>query len=45
VSISYAMILAGAMLAYAGWKNKSVLALARGDNNTVKPAVTAGATS
>jgi hypothetical protein len=36
------MILFGALLIVAGWKNKSVAALARGDNTTPKPAVQAG---
>jgi hypothetical protein len=43
MTIAYAMILFGALLVYAGWKNKSVSALARGDNATAKPTVTAGA--
>lgn len=37
------MILFGALLIVAGWKNLSVAALARGDNTTPKPAVKAGA--
>jgi hypothetical protein len=44
VSISLAMILFGSLLIYGGWKNKSISALARGDNATAKPPVTAGAT-
>lgn len=43
MSISFAMILFGSLLVYAGWKDKSVAALARGDNTTAKPPVTAGA--
>lgn len=42
MSISFATILFGALLIYAGWKNKSVAALARGDNTVPKPAVKAG---
>ena len=42
MSISFAMILFGALLMYAGWTNKSVAALARGDNSTPKPTVRAG---
>jgi hypothetical protein len=45
VSISFAMILFGSLLVYAGWTDKSVAALARGDNTVSKPPVTAGATS
>lgn len=45
MSISFAMILFGALLIYAGWTNKSVAALARGDNSVSKPAVKAGAGS
>ena len=37
------MILFGALLIYGGWKNRSIAALARGDNTTRKPPVTAGA--
>lgn len=37
------MILFGALLIIAGWKDKSVSALARGDNTVAKPPVTAGA--
>lgn len=43
MSISFAMILFGSLLVYGGWKNKSIGALARGDNTVAKPAVTAGA--
>lgn len=42
MSIAKAMILFGALLIYAGWKNLSVAALARGDNSTAKGPVTAG---
>lgn len=41
MSLSFAMILFGALLVYAGWKDLSVAALARGDNTTPKPTVTA----
>ena len=37
------MILFGGLLILAGWKNLSVVALAKGDNTTVKPAVKAAA--
>jgi hypothetical protein len=37
------MILFGALLIIAGWKDVSLSALARGDNTVAKPAVTAGA--
>ena len=43
MSISFGMILFGALLIYGGWTNKSVAALARGDNTTPKPPVKAGA--
>lgn len=43
MSLSFGMLLFGSLLMYAGWKNKSVGALARGDNTTTKPIVTAGA--
>lgn len=43
MSISVAMILFGSLLIVAGWKNKSLTALARGDNTVSKPTVTAGA--
>lgn len=39
------MILFGSLLIYAGWTNKSVAALARGDNTTAKPPVLAGASA
>lgn len=42
MSISFAMILFGAMLIYGGWTDKSIAALARGDNTVAKPAVKAG---
>ena len=45
MSLSFAMILFGSLLMYAGWKNKSVSALARGDNTQPKPKVTAGGAS
>lgn len=37
------MILFGALLIMAGWKNVSVAAAARGDNTVPKPTVKAGA--
>lgn len=43
MSVSFAMILLGSLLVYAGWKDKSVAALARGDSSVAKPPVTAGA--
>lgn len=42
MSVSLAMILFGALLIYGGWTNKSVAALARGDNTVAKPQVKAG---
>jgi uncharacterized membrane protein len=39
------MILFGALLIVAGWKNESVAALARGSTGVTKPKVLAGATS
>lgn len=42
MSISMAMILFGAMLIYGGWTDKSIGALARGDNTVAKPVVKAG---
>jgi hypothetical protein len=36
------MVLFGAALIIAGWKNKSVSAIVRGDNTVPKPAVKAG---
>jgi hypothetical protein len=43
LSISFAMILFGALLIFGGWKNKSLAALARGDASVTKPTVSAGA--
>lgn len=43
MSVSMGMILFGALLIMAGWKNQSVGALARGTTGVPKPAVTAGA--
>ena len=43
MSLSFAMILFGALLVYGGWTDKSIAALARGDNQTPKPPVLAGA--
>jgi hypothetical protein len=42
VSISFGMIVFGALLIVAGWKNVSLSALARGDNTVPKPQVLAG---
>jgi len=39
VTITVAMILFGAILVYGGWTNRSVWALARGDNSQPKPTV------
>lgn len=43
MSISFGMILFGSLLIVAGWQNKSLTALARGDNTVAKPTVKAGA--
>lgn len=43
MTVAYAMILFGALLIYGGWTNKSISALARGDNTQAKPPVLAGA--
>ena len=43
MSISFGMILFGALLIVAGWQDKSLAALARGDNSTPKGQVMAGA--
>ena len=43
MSLSMGMILFGSLLIYAGWKDRSVAALARGDNQTPKPPIVAGA--
>lgn len=43
MSLSMGMILAGALMVYAGWKDLSLAALARGDNTQPKPTATAGA--
>lgn len=43
MSISFGMILFGALLIVAGWQDKSLSALARGDNTTPKGQVMAGA--
>lgn len=42
MAIAWGMVVFGAILIVAGWKNLSVGALARGDANTPKPKVTAG---
>lgn len=39
MAVAFGMILFGAMLVYGGWTNRSVWALARGDNTTAKPVV------
>lgn len=39
MSVSLAMILLGGMLIYGGWTNRSIWALARGDNQTAKPKI------
>lgn len=43
MSIAFGMVLFGALLIQAGWKDKSLAALARGDNTVAKPTVKAGA--
>lgn len=43
MSIAYGMVLFGSLLIYAGWKDRSVAGLARGDNTQPKPPVLAGA--
>lgn len=43
MSISFAMIMFGALLIVAGWQNLSLAAAARGDNTVPKPPVRAGA--
>jgi hypothetical protein len=42
VSISFGMILFGSLLLVAGWQNKSLSALARGDSTVAKGPVLAG---
>ena len=42
MSISVGMLLFGALLIVAGWKNVSLGAAARGNMTVPKPAVTAG---
>lgn len=42
MTIAFGMILFGALLIVAGWKNRSLSALSRGDNTVPKPAVKAG---
>ncbi len=44
MSVSLGMILFGAILVYGGWTNRSVWALARGDNSKPKPTIQAGQT-
>lgn len=41
MSIAFAMILFGTLLMYGGFTNRSVSALARGDNTQAKPPVQA----
>lgn len=36
MSVAWAMILLGALMVYAGWKNLSLGALVRGDNTVAK---------
>lgn len=43
MSVSVGMILFGALLIVAGWKNVSLSAAARGNNTVPKPKVLAGA--
>lgn len=43
MSISFGMILFGSILIVAGWQNRSLSALARGDSTRPKGAVLAGA--
>ena len=43
MSVSFAMILFGAILIYGGWTNRSVSALARGDDSKPKPTLASGA--
>ena len=43
MSVSFGMILFGALLVYGGWKDKSISALARGDNSVAKPQVVGSA--
>ena len=42
MSVSFAMILFGSILVYGGWTNRSVWALARGDDSKPKPTITPG---
>ena len=42
MSISFGMVIFGALLIIAGWQDKSLGALARGDNTVAKPQVLAG---
>lgn len=43
MSIAFAMVLFGSLLIVAGWQNKSLTALARGDNTVAKPPVAGAA--
>ena len=38
MTVAFGMVFVGVLLVYGGWSNRSVWALARGDNTTVKPA-------
>ena len=44
MTVSFGMILLGAILVYGGWTNRSVWALARGDNTQPKPTIAPGQT-
>ena len=44
MTVSFAMILLGSILIYGGWTNRSVAALARGDNTQPKPQLAPGKT-
>lgn len=45
MSVSMGMILFGALLIMAGWKNQSLAASARGQSGVPKPKVLAGASA
>lgn len=42
MSVAFGLVMFGALLIIAGWQDKSLAALARGDNTTPKGAVLAG---
>lgn len=44
MTVTFGMIFVGALLVYGGWTNRSVWALARGDNTTPKAATATGPT-